>query len=309
MFISLGRLRRSLFSLPSTKTALAAQGFYRGSQQAQDQFQRIICAFAQGYHAALEDHRLESLVPRLQAVDAEFRGFAFEGAALELACLDYFCPWKQRLRAFACGPGGNHIYELHIGAGWTLGRLPRSMNQFLKQFDPLLRWLVVDGYGFYAGFSSWRRFLQDQVLPAHLSGYALRAFDQGLGRSLWFVKGADAAQIITTIQAFPACRQRDLWSGIGVACAYAGGGEPETIDALGEAARIYRPHLAQGSAFAAMARKRAGNSVVYTNLACEQLSGHSGEEAVKITYESMRDLPQHDDAYEMWRTQVRTRLA
>lgn len=309
MFIPLGRLRRSLFGLSTADTTLATRGFYRGSQQAQDQFQRIISAFVQGYHLALEDHRLEELVPRLQEMDAEFRGFAFEGAALELVCLDYVCPWKRRFQAFASGSGGNHIYELHIGAGWTLGRFPRSTDRFLRQFDPLLRWLVVDGYGFCAGFSAWRRFLHDQALPPRLSGYALRAFDQGLGRSLWFVKGADAAQIITTIQAFPRYRQRDLWSGVGVACAYAGGGEPAALRALSEAAKAHRPHLAQGSAFAAMARKRAGNSMSYTNLTCEVFSGHSIEEAVKITHESMRGLPQHDGAYEQWRSQVRAKLA
>jgi hypothetical protein len=309
MFIPLGRLRRSLFGLPSAKTALTARGFYQGNQQAQDHFQHIFSAFAQGYHAALEDHRLEALVPRLQAVDAEFRGFAFEGAALELACLDYFCPWKQRFQAFACGPGGNHIYELHIGAGWTLGRLPRNIDQFLKRFDPLLRWLVVDGYGFCAGFCSWRRFLQDQMLPPRLSGYALRAFDQGLGRSLWFVKGADAAQIIATIQAFPACRQRDLWSGVGVACAYAGGGEHGAIQELSESARTYRPYLAQGSTFAAMARKQAGNPVGYTSRTCEVFSGYSSEEAIKVARESMRGLPLHEGAYEIWRSQVCARLA
>lgn len=309
MFIPLGRIRRSLFGLSAAETALTDRGFYRGSQQAQDQFQRIIYAFVQGYHMALEDHRLEELAPRLQEIDSEFRGFAFEGAALELTCLDYFCPWKRRFQAFACGPGGNHIYELYIGAGWTLGRLPRSTGQFLNQFDPLLRWLAVDGYGFSAGFSSWRRFLQDQALPPRLSGYALRAFDQGLGRSLWFVKGADAAQIITAIQAFPRYRQRDLWSGVGVACAYAGGGEPGAIRALGDAAKAHRPHLAQGSAFAAMARKRAGNPMSYTNLTCEVFSGRSIEETVKITYESMHGLPQHEGTYELWRSQVRTRLA
>lgn len=308
MFISAGRLRRSLFGLSAARTALTARGFYQGSPQAREQFQQIVSAFVQGYHEALEDHRLEVLVPRLQAVAAEFRGFAFEGAALELACLDYVCPWKRRFQALACGPGANHVYELHIGVGWMLGRLPRNTGRFLQRFDPLLRWLVVDGYGFSAGFSSPQRFFQDHALPARLSGYALRAFDQGLGRCLWFVKGADAARVIATIQAFPTHRQRDLWSGVGVACAYAGGGEPEAIQELGEAARAYRPHLAQGSAFAAMARKRAGNPAVYTEHACEVLSGHSSEEVVRITHESMRGLPQHGDAYELWRSQVRARL-
>ncbi len=308
MFFSQGRLRRSLFGISLEETTFAKRGFYRGDERAQEKLELIGRIFVQGYHAALEDHRFEVLVPRLQMIEAEFRGFAFEGAAMGLALLDYFSLWKRRLEAFLQGPGANHIYMLHVGAGWTLGRLPRSSTRLREQFDPLLGWLVLDGYGFHEGYFSWRHFIQDQK-PPHLSGYALRAFDQGLGRSLWFVKGADASQIIATIDAFPSSRQSDLWSGVGLACAYAGGGGREVMQALYEAAGKYRSHLAQGAAFATKARQRAGNPVAHTELACEIFSGHSCDEAVRITDESLHDLPQSERAYEMWRLRIRTRLA
>jgi len=309
VFFSPGRLRRSLFSISMEETTFARQGFYRGSQQAQEKLYRVVCAFLQGYHAALEDDHFEVLLPRLQTIDTEFRGFAFEGAAMELAFLDWFFPWKRRLQAFLQGPGANHIYELHIGAGWTLGRLPRSATSLMRQFDPLLGWLVIDGYGFHQGFFSGRRFLQDQMLPPGLSGYALRVFDQGLGRSLWFVKGADASQIITNVKSFPPFRQGDLWSGIGVACAYAGGGENEAIQALCDSAGPYRPYLALGAAFAAMARKRAGNGVTHTDLTCEMFSGLPCDEVVRLAHESSYGLPRNQFAYEIWRDRVRTALA
>ena len=81
----------------------------------------------------------------------------------------------------------------------------------------------MDGYGFYEGFFSWRRTVEEKVIPSRLAGYARRAFDHGLGRSLWFSTGANVDRIVVTIGAFPESRQGDLWAGIGLACAYAAG--------------------------------------------------------------------------------------
>lgn len=308
MLFSVKHFRRSLFGISAEETTFAKRGFYQGNEQAQEKLERVAGIFLHGYHAALEDDRFAELVPRLQMVDAEFRGFAFEGAAMGLSLLDYFSPQQRRLLTFMQGPGTQHIYMLHVGAGWTLGRLPRSAARLMAQVDPLLRWLVMDGYGFHEGYFSWRQFIQQQRLP-RVSGYALRAFDQGLGRSLWFVKGADASQIISTINAFPSSRQGDLWSGVGLACAYAGGVEGEVIQGLCDAARQYRSYLAQGAAFAATARQRAGNPSDQTELACRISSGRSCDEVVRITEESLQDLPRDAQAYELWRVRVRTRLA
>ena len=60
-------------------------------------------------------------------------------------------------------------------------------------------------------------------MPDHIDGYMKRAFDQGLARSLWFVKKADVRVIKETISTFSADRHADLWSGVGSACAYTGG--------------------------------------------------------------------------------------
>jgi enediyne biosynthesis protein E3 len=308
MLVSLRHLRKSLFGISLEEATFARRGFYQGNKQAQEKLELSGRIFLHGYHAAIEDDRFTELVPRLQAVDTEFRGFAFEGAAMGLSLLDYFSPQKRRLLAFMQGPGTQHIYMLHVGAGWTLGRLPRSASRLMAQVDPLLCWLVLDGYGFHQGYFAWRQFIEQQKLP-RLSGYALRAFDQGLGRSLWFVKGADASQIIAAIDAFPSSRQGDLWSGVGLACAYAGGVERGVVQQLCDAASTYRPHLSQGAAFAATARKRAGNPAVQTELACEIFSGCSSEEAVRITEESLQDLPSGAQAYEMWRLRIRTQLA
>src|ERR1039457_1019400 len=84
-----------------------------------------------------------------------------------------------------------------------------------------------------------------------VAGSPRRAFDQGLGRSLWFVEGADASRIAAAISSFPKARQPDLWSGVGLACAYAGGRDQAHLELLRETAGPYVAQVAQGAAFAA----------------------------------------------------------
>lgn len=306
----LRRLRRSLFGISLEETTFVKRGFYQdGDSYSRQRLEHIAATFVSGYHAALEDDRFEPLLSSLHSHEKDLQGFAFEGAAMGLSLLDYFTPSQQRLMSFLQGPGKEHIYMLHVGAGWTLGRLPRNPYRMMGQLDPLLRWLALDGYGFHEGFFSWQRFFNDRVLPGRLSGYALRVFDQGLGRSLWFVKGATVSEVCATIATFPVERRRDLWSGVGLASAYAGCVSQDELLALYNAAGKDRWHLAQGATFAAKARQRAGNPTAHTELACQVFSGLSLDEAAQLTDECLCDLPQGEQSYELWRSRLRARLA
>src|SRR4051794_38727849 len=196
---------------------------------------------------------------------------------------------------------------IHVGAGWLLGRLGLRIGRFLTQLDPLLCWLAVDGYGFHEGYFHWRQAVEKQVIPRRLFGYARRAFDQGLGRSLWFVDGADVARIPATIAAFPPARHADLWSGVGLACAYAGGVERASLVALRVAAGPHRSQLAQGAAFAAKARRRSGSPAPHTEAACGVLCAMSADRAAGITDAALEALPVDGavPSYEVWRGRIR----
>jgi hypothetical protein len=310
MLAALQQLRTSFFSISIEEASFTRRGFDAGNIVARQQLELSARTFVQGYNVALEeDGGFETLVPRLESFENALRSFAYEGAAMALALLDYFTPWKKRLPAFISGAGNKHIYMLHIGAGWTLGRLPQRYSSFLAHYDPLLRWLTMDGYGFHEGFFASQRSFKEQARPRRLSGYALHAFDQGLGRSLWFAKGADVEQIIATLKAFPVERQADLWSGVGLACTYAGGAQPAEIQALHTSAKVYRPHLAQGAAFAAKARQRADNPTVQADLACRILCGVSASEAAEVTDSSLSGLVHDETAYETWRERIRSHFS
>jgi enediyne biosynthesis protein E3 len=312
MSASLGQIRKLVFGISLEEATFARRGFRGGEAGARQHLEQIGRTFLQGYHAALTEDEPEALATRLNEVEVELRGFAFEGAGMGVTLLDCFSPWKRnRLQAFLDGPGAAHVYIVHAGVGGVLARFRRWVEPTLTRLDPVLRWLAVDGYGFHMGYLHCQRYVQEQVFPPRLSGYALRVFDQGLGRSLWFVEGADVTRIPATIAAFPPARQADLWSGVGLACAYAGGVDYSAIAALGTAAGPFRLQLAQGAAFAAKARQRANNPAVHTERACEVLCGLSAAAAATLTDAALENLPLDgaEPAYEVWRQRIRARFA
>jgi hypothetical protein len=305
---ALGKLRRTLFGIPSEKAVFSRPGFVK---EAWLRFQPVAHALVEGYHATLEDSRFEVLIPRLDAVEAELRGFAYEGAGMGLAALDIMAPWKNRVQDFVEGPASAHIYPIYVGVGLALARLHQPPEKFLERLDPLLCWIVVDGYGFHEGFFSWKRTVQKKVVPAHFSSYACRLFDQGLGRCLWFASGALVDRVSALIATFPLVRQTDLWSGVGLASAYAGGADRSEIEILQATAGPYRLQLARGAAVAAKGRQDASNPAAYTELACQVFCGLSGETAAHVLEIASQDLPINGEepAYEIWRQRTQAQFA
>jgi hypothetical protein len=296
----LGNLRKSLFGIPFEKELFDRPEF---AKEATQLFQHVAHALVEGYHAALENGRPESLAPRLNAVELAERGFAYEGAGMGLMVLDTLMPWKNHLQTFVDGPGAAYLPLLYIGAGLTLARLGKQPERLLERLDPVQGWFVVDGYGFHEGFFSYYRTVEEHVVPAKLSLYARRIFDQGLGRSIWFSSGTIVDRVATILDAFPLTRQADLWNGVGLACAYAGGADRATLEKVRDVAGPYKSQLAQGAAIAANGRLQAGNLAPHTDLACEVFCGLSGKEAAQIANKALQDLPVDgaEPAYEIWR--------
>ncbi len=308
MALSLSKLRRAILGVSHKE----ATGFSEGNTEIWKHLETAVLAAIEGYHATLDGNRLESLVPRLDTVPLELRGYAYEGAAMGLTGLDCLLPWKRRLEEYMAGPGAPHIYMVHIGAGEALARLRRKPEPFIARLkDRMLCWLVMDGYGFHEGFFARRRYIDEQVVPTSLSTYARRIFDQGLGRSLWFTCGANVERIAMTITSFPVARQADLWVGIGVACTYVGGVDRAAVEALCNAAGPYLPYLAVGTAFVAKGRQRARNPVAHTALACEVVWGLSADDAAQITTKAMQNIPVDtaEPAFEILQQRIREQFA
>ena len=308
-------LNRALFGISPEEASFARRGFQNTTPAKRAHLEKIGRTFITGYLASLETRPLDALAERLNAVAAEFRGFAFEGAGMGLALTDHV--WRRRspkFRQFLEGPGAAHCYMLHVGYGWALARLPwlrRHPERSLHSYDERLGWLILDGYGFHEGYFHWRSAIQDMRVPKTLFGAAARVFDQGLGRSLWFYNGADVQRAASCVHRFAPQRRPDLWSGLGLAATYAGGAGEQELSDLMHLAGEHRSHLAQGAAFAAKARHFAGNQTPHTGIACRLFCGLASSQAAELTDSALAAIRRPGAApepYEAWRAEIRAQL-
>lgn len=298
----LGKLRRSLLGASFEKVA----SFRGGDSATWQRLEKVARTVVQGYNMTLEDSTFEVLIPRLNAIEPEFRAFAYEGAGMGLMLLDCMLPWQKRFHAFVDGPGSPFTYVAYIGAGEAIATLHKHPERLLARLDPLLGWLGMDGYGFHEGFFSRRRYIEEKTIPTHLSHHARHIFDQGLGRSIWFLEGADIDRIAATVATFSATRQADLWSGVGVAYSSTGDRDRAALEALWVAAGPHHTRLAQGAAVVALARQQAGIPVAHTDLACEVWCSLSSDRAAHIADAARQNLPPDgtESAYEIWRQRI-----
>ena len=299
-----------LLSIDGREVTFARRGFSSAKSEVRERLEYVGIVFLVGYHAALQENHPEELTEKLERVEPEYRGFAYEGAAMALALRDAIVPGSARLAEFMAGAGKQHIYMLHVGAGWAYARLPwlrRRIETIIRRFDPVLRWLVLDGYGFHQGYFHFKAPLRSAL--DRLSIGARHVFYQGLGRSLWFVHGSDPHQISKTISNFPALYRCDAWSGVGLACAYAGGAAFPDQQELVVLAGQCNSALAQGAAFAAKARQLAGNQAAHTEQACAVLAGVNAEQAAALCDRALAQINRDcSSPYQQWRELVQNYL-
>ncbi|SBT43024.1 DUF1702 family protein [Micromonospora auratinigra] len=305
-------LRRRLLTPSPKQTELRRRGFRVTDDTARIALESAGRSFVTGFGHAAGSASPPAAERLLETVDAPLRGFAYEGAAMAYALMAGL-GLGDRTGEFLAGGGQRHLYMAHVGAGWALARLPRLRWRRVLPTDPLLRWLALDGYGFHQAYFRTDRYVRRQhrdpapSWPSELRGYAGHAVDQGIGRALWFVGGADVAYVARTVHGFAPQRHGDLFSGVGLAATYAGGVADDELATLARLAGPHRAALAQGSAFAAKARLRAGLATAHTARATAALCAATPEQAATMTDDALRDLPPDADglpAYAVWRRRI-----
>ncbi|WP_320066150.1 DUF1702 family protein [Micromonospora sp. RTGN7] len=307
-------LRRRLLTPSPEQTDLRKRGFRVKNTDARRALETAGRSFLTGFGHAAGSATPADAEKLLEAVDAPLRGFAYEGAAMAYSLMAGL-GLGDCVEEFLTGPGQRHVYMGHVGAGWALARLPRRRWRWVLPADPLLRWLALDGYGFHQAYFRTDRYVRRQQrepdsvwpLPPELRPYAAHAVDQGIGRALWFVAGADVAHAVATVRRFAPERHGDLFSGIGLAATYAGGVDDDELETLWRLAGPHRPAVAQGAAFAAKARLRAGLATAHTARATAALCAATPEQAATMTDDALRNLPADSDGlptYSVWRQRV-----
>jgi len=307
-------LRKRMLGISLEEVTFKRRGFDDDVLEARLRLEQIGRVFLHGYHAALNDQGPETLALNLEAIDPELCGFAYEGAAMGLTLLDHLSFRKrERLRIFLNAHGARHSYMIHVGVGWAIARLPwlrRNFDQAVSHLDPLLRWLAADGNGFSDFYFRSSHFLNKPERFNRLQGYTRHAYAQGVGRSLWFVSGANADRVSRSISLLPLSLHGDLWSGAGLACAMAGGVDQSAIERLRALSGDYHATVAQGAAFAAKVRQQASNPTQHTEMACQILCGLDADAAAQLTDATRRCLPEDGNvpAYEVWRRRIQSHL-
>ncbi|HET6210730.1 MAG TPA: DUF1702 family protein [Jatrophihabitans sp.] len=295
------------FSLSLHMANFQRRGFRTDRPAAREQLEAVAVSFLTGYNLAARARDLADLHGLLAEVAEPQRGFAYEGAGMQLAIGDLFRPGRfRRPEQLATGPGAGFSHLVHVGAGWPLAPTRRAYCLRLPA-TPLLRWLAVDGAGFGAAFFGGEPALR-RICRAG-SGPKRRVRIAGAGRALWFQQAADVPAVARVIAGQPAVAAADLWAGVGLACGYAGATDTAGRQALIEHSGRYLANVRQGVLFATAARARSGWVPEHTEAACRELLGLSAGQAARWTDEESADLDRRLDvqAYQLWRHRLTVR--
>ena len=283
-----GSLKRSLLALSPEEATFERRKFDCVDSMARADLEEVLRVFISGYNLTLEIQDYELLAQRLERTfDRHHVGFAFEGAGMCCALLDLLAPRRvSRLRAFTDTAGRKHDYIATVGAGFAVARLPyglRVLDRYCEKLDPMVGWCILDGYGFHQGVFHHRSFVDEcKDPPAALADYGKQLFDSGLGRSLWWVRGASPGRIYQSIDRFPQSRRSEMWHGVGVASAYAGGVGEDALMELLELSGTYRADFLSGVPFAARMRQKGQNPSPATDLACRSLLRMTADQAADL---------------------------
>lgn len=325
----LGRTLAAVVTPPLRSATFAERGFPGRNAVGSTRLERIPHAVLCGFEWGLGSRDAWELERRLELVDVDERGFAYEGATMAAVILDLATPWRSRPRtlgsrltrtaAVMSGAGEAHTLLNLIGVGFAMAKLPRPLWSRISDLIPettypsSTRWLAVDGYGFDLAYFDTVTWIDRQVRPASYPwldtpDYFLRAVDQGIGRALWFVCSGAVPDVSAAIGRFSADRQADLWSGLGLAATFAGGGTPESLRALVRQAREHTLHLCQGAAFAARARVDAGHVPAHTHAAASALTGRTTAALAALVQDSLALGTGGAAGWEQMRCRVRSDL-
>jgi enediyne biosynthesis protein E3 len=314
----IGKVRRRILTPSMSEAKLSTRGFHEKDPAARDLLETVGTTFLTGYAFAAEARHPIDAEMGLEQIPRQFRGFAYEGAAMGFAVRDGL-PFggSRHVEQALAGEAARHIYMVYVGVGWAMARVPRFRWSAMHAPDQLLRWLALDGFGFHQAYFQTAKYVHGQYQESNfpwpggpVSWYSNRAIDQGIGRAMWFVGGTEAARVADMVDGFPEARRADLYAGVGLAATYAGGAGEDELGMLWNRAEKYRRHVAQGSAFAAAARVEAGLATGHTAIATRLFCDTTPQAAADICNE-VRPEPVDADipAYELWRNRIADRFA
>jgi hypothetical protein len=286
-----GRLRHAVLGLPEGPGPMWRHRMHEMPPDSRERLVEVLRVSNRGFNAALATGSPDALPPLLDsAPSASLEVFAYEGAAAGLALVDLLRPWPGQRAAlqFLDGPARRHYPTAVAGPGMLGGVLRLSVMPRLAGLDPFWGAGYANGYGFTAAARWPRVVFERHRYLGRPRGYAIRAFDQGVGRYLWWeVIARGPEEAARMLQQFAPERHADLWAGMGAAGTFAAGAEGSVLAEIRELAGAHGPQLAFGAIGAAYTRHLSNVPNDATNeAACRAYTGWSVADAV----DEVRDL-------------------
>ncbi|HRG90192.1 MAG TPA: DUF1702 family protein, partial [Chitinophagales bacterium] len=172
---------------------------------------------------------------------------------------------------------------------------------YLLLLQPMQRYRVFDGYGYYEGIFRRRRSILNHMKIQVDDAVASGALDQGVGRSLWYNSRGVFDDAQTTLESFAPERLPDLWRGLGIAITYVGGSTEDALRDMFSKAGAYQTQLATGAAMALISRHYAGYVTPDSELACKTWCGKTAAEIIILNEQLRNNInPESDMAYWEW---------
>jgi len=241
-------------------------------------------------------------ITELEVAEVEFRSIAYESASMCIALEDLkqgdkLNNWLQFLNEAA----SSHVTQVHVGLGWALAQTLKNPTAYSPDLNSMMRYRVFDGYGYYEGIFRRRRSIINHLKLQVEDAIASGALDQGLGRSIWYLNKGIFNDAKTMIEGFAVERQKDLWRGLGIAIAYVGGNNEETLQDFFSKADLHKTQLATGAAMALVSRDAAKYISADTELTCKVWCKLNAEQVLELNYSIKNKLDlSKDAAYKDW---------
>lgn len=306
-------LLKLLFSVSYKNVLFSKRGFHQKNSFVVNHLENVGRSFLNGYHKSLDKCSVTEVATFVNTVEDKYRGFTSEGASMGLTIKDFLSFNSYKKIKQYLEEQSDEIYINHVGIGWAFSRLPVRIETQILQFDDLLRWLIIDGYGFHQAYFKTKEYVFDMAPPNELKNpFAKKVFYQGIGRALWFVESTDILRIYNRVQKFPENYHSDLWAGIGLAAGYAGGCNADEYKQLRYFSGSFYEHLYQGVCFGVSARVKGKNIIEGTKLAASILCNQTPEELYEISEITRKSIDKHissEEKYAQWKEKIRLTLS
>lgn len=245
--------------------------------------ENIKTIFQSAQESASKFENISELITVLEATEKEFRPVAYEGAAMTLALKDFsngdsIINWKRLLdssKKYAC--------QIYIGMGWAVGQEKRTSLNFIEELDKNMQFRIWDGCGYFDGIFRQRQTIKGQNRLEYISEKNYNAYDEGLGRSIWYICKGDETKAAEMIQQFSQERHADLWRGLGIACSFVGGFEENALKTLISLSGKHSAQLGVAAALVAESCVEADCLTPDIELANSIFNNLNAEKAMKIT--------------------------